>query len=196
MKLEWKRFWRAGSFAAIAVAAVAAMAALISTRSSAQSNRHNELTLAGLRPGKSKLAMKQRFPGFDAGVQDATGYQWANHCDGRIVRVEIAKNRIVRSVMVSTLWPIFGDCVNQNEEKLRASLKTGRGLELGDACVRVTELYGKPESRGPSVQGSHKLESLFYSFDWAGEDVPQSMEISCDSASGHVVEITLASSTL
>lgn len=89
-----------------------------------------------------------------------------------------------------------GDCVYQDEEKLRASLKTGRGLELGDACGRVTELYGKPESRSPSVQGSRKLELLFYSFDWAGEDVPQSMEVSCDAASGKVVEITLAASSL
>ncbi|MFZ0640769.1 MAG: hypothetical protein WA020_11320 [Candidatus Acidiferrales bacterium] len=67
---------------------------------------------------------------------------------------------------------------------------------MADSCARVTELYGEPESRGPSVRGSRKLELLFYSFDWAGEDVPQSMEVSCDQASGRVVEITLASATL
>lgn len=46
------------------------------------------------------------------------------------------------------------------------------------------------------MQGSHELELSFYSFDWAGENVPQSMEVSCDDASGRVVEITLASSSL
>lgn len=67
---------------------------------------------------------------------------------------------------------------------------------MGDSCKRVTELYGKPESRSPSAQGSRKLELLLYSFDWAGENGPQSMEVSCDAASGRVVEITLASSSL
>jgi hypothetical protein len=61
---------------------------------------------------------------------------------------------------------------------------------------RAAELYGTPESHSPSVRGSRKLELLFYSFDWAGGDVPQSMEVYCDAASGWLVEITLASASL
>lgn len=169
--------------------------ACVHAQSATGAQRHNELTLAGLRPGRSTLPTKQKFPGFDAPSADATGYQWMNHCDGRVLTVEMEKDK-VGTVTVSTLGPIFGDCINQDEQRLRVSLRTGRGLLLGDQCGRVTELYGKSESQGPSVRGARKLESLFYSFDWAGEDVPQSMEVSCDFASGRVVEITLASSTL
>ena len=166
-----------------------------SAQETTDAQRHNELTLAGMRPGKSKLATKQRFPGLETATADATGYEWSNHCNGDFLKVEIEKDRTVRTATVSALGPTGVGCVNQ-EAQLPKNLKTGQGLILGDSCGRVTELYGKPESRGPSVRGTRKLESLFYSFDWAGEDVPQSMEISCDSASGHVVEITLASSTL
>ena len=124
------------------------------------------------------------------------GYQWVNHCDGRSLTVEIDEERIVRTVTVSALGPVVGGCANQDEKRVRIRLRTGRGLVLGDECPRATELYGEPESRGPSVRGSRKLELLFYSFDWAGDDVPQSMEVSCDPATRRVVEITLAASTL
>jgi hypothetical protein len=33
---------------------------------------------------------------------------------------------------------------------------------------------------------------MFYMFDWAGSDVPQVMEVSCDKETGRVVEIMLA----
>lgn len=194
MRCGWRRFWRLDSTAAV-VAGMIAFAAALGYAQSATGYRHNELTLAGLRPGASKLSMKRKFSGFGTPHANATGYQWRNHCDGRILTVEMNDGR-VETVTVSTLGPVYGDCLHQDEGKQRASLKTGRGLGLGDSCRRVTELYGKPESRGPSVQGSRKLELLFYSFDWAGENVPQSMEVSCDDASRRVLEITLASSSL
>lgn len=137
-------------------------------------------------------------PGFGAPKTGSTGVYWENHCDGRVLRIEADSSQVIQTVTASILGARFKemDCTDQDEAKLKASLRTGRGLELGDACARVTELYGKPESRGPSVRGTHKLELLFYSFDWVGDDVPQSMEVSCDAASGRVVEITLASSSL
>jgi hypothetical protein len=46
------------------------------------------------------------------------------------------------------------------------------------------------------VKGSDKLELYLYKFDWAGPDVPQAMEVSCDASSQTVVEITLAAATL
>jgi hypothetical protein len=75
-------------------------------------------------------------------------------------------------------------------------LATGRGLQLGDPCERVGEIYGKPESESPSVRGNEQLELWLFSFDWAGEGVSQVMEVSCDAASKKVVAITLAASTL
>jgi hypothetical protein len=80
-------------------------------------------------------------------------------------------------------------------ERLRL-LRTGRGLLLGDACGRVTEIYGKPESESPSVKGFEKLELYLYSFGWAGSDVPQVMEVSCSQGTNKVVEIMLAASSL
>ena len=65
-----------------------------------------------------------------------------------------------------------------------------------DRCARIEQIYGKAESRSPSVKGSDKLELYLYTFDWAGPDVPQVMEVSCDAASQTVAEITLAASSL
>jgi hypothetical protein len=42
------------------------------------------------------------------------------------------------------------------------------------------------------VKGSTELEYLYYSFDWAGQGVPQVMEIYCARDTGRVLEITLA----
>lgn len=196
MRRGWKRYWRAVSIATLTAAAAIVAITLVPLRASAQVDQRNELSLAGLRPGRSKLSLKLHFPGFGAPVKDSPGYDWLDTCDGRIIKIEGDEERTIRTITISVFGLRHGNCVNQNEEKLRAGLKTGRGLELGDTCGRVTQLYGKPESRSPSVQDAHKLELLFYSFDWAGEDVPQSMEISCDAGSGQVVEITLASSSL
>ena len=37
-----------------------------------------------------------------------------------------------------------------------------------------------------------ELEFLFYAFDWAGPEVPQVMEVTCERSTGRVVKITLA----
>ena len=121
----------------------------------------------------------------ETGVQE-----WKNGC-GATLRVETDERHIVQTVTADACTQ-----PTSTPAETEGALASGKGLKLGDPCARTTELYGKPESRGPSVRGARKLELLFYSFDWAGEDVPQSMEVSCDSASGRVVEITLASSTL
>lgn len=194
MRRAWKRYWRLGS----AMAAVIAMTLALSDASTrAASQRHNELTLAGLRPGVSKLRIKEtKMRGFDLPpIADATGVHW-NLCDGLMLHVEPSINRTVQTVTVSLFGARAGDCRGGNEDAPRKELRSGRGLVLGDTCARVNELYGEPESRSPSVRGPRKLELLFYSFDWAGDDVPQSMEVSCDQETHQVVEITLASSTL
>lgn len=126
-----------------------------------------------------------------------TGLLWSTGCVDKILSVEVGNDRIVQTVTASTLGSRSGaDCQGQANGRIFANLKTGRGLELGDSCQRIEELYGNPESRGPSVRGTRKLELLFYSFDWTGQDVPQSMEVSCDAVTHRVVEITLAFQSL
>jgi hypothetical protein len=89
--------------------------------------------------------------------------------------------------------PLDGKCENRRVDMLdEKDWITGRGLRLGDPQDRIAELYGEPNSSGPSVRGSNELEFLYYAFDWAGSDVPQVMEIYCARDSGRVVEITLA----
>ena len=196
MRREWKKYWRLGSAAGVATAMLALGLAGASAQQAASTQRHNELTLAGLRPGVSKVSLKQRFPGLGLALVNSQGYYWLDNCDGRMITIEADKDRRISTITVSSLGVASADCLARNEARLRAGIKAGRGLQLADACVRVTDLYGEPESRSPSIRGTHKLELLFYSFDWAGEEVPQSMEVSCDAASGRVVEITLAASTL
>ena len=82
------------------------------------------------------------------------------------------------------------------EPKRLKLIASGRGLRLGDPCGRIEGIYGNAESRSPSVKGSDKLELYLYTFDWAGPDVPQVMEVSCDTSSQRVAEITLAAASL
>jgi len=89
------------------------------------------------------------------------------------------------------------DCADRaDSRKFRRQFGSGRYLLLHDRCKRIEEIYGEAESRSPSVKGGDKLELYLYKFDWAGPNVPQVMEVSCDASSQTVVEITLAASTL
>jgi len=117
----------------------------------------------------------------------------------RELRVEVDDNGVVKTVTVGSKYKpeIMAKCAASVMDPTRLKLiASGHGLQLGDACGRNEEIYGKPESRSPSVKGSDKLELYFYKFDWAGPDVPQVMEVSCDASSQTVVEITLAAATL
>ena len=196
MKRGWKRYWRADDLIAGVILVLAVGLASANGRDVQAGQRHNELTLAGLRPGKSKLPANAKMLGFPRPTKiDETGLYWSASCYGDELHVQESTDQIVQTITASLLGLQVGDCV-RSDAKLRRGMRSGKGLMLGDSCGRVTELYGEPESRSPSVQGSRKLELLFYSFDWAGEDVPQSMEVSCDQTTGRVVEITLAASTL
>lgn len=179
----------AGILVALAVAGVFA-------QETAHTQRHNELTLAGLRPGRDRISTPRSiFRTLPLAPSRAGVTKWRDDC-GQELRVETGERAIVETVTVSALGGKSESCKPEtNAAQTYEALATGRRLELHDLCARVIELYGEPESRSPSVQGPRKLELLFYSFDWAGEDVPQSMEVSCDAA-GRVVEIILASSTL
>ena len=194
MRRASKRFWLLVSV----VAAIAALTMQVGSHAE-RKGRVNELTLAGLRPGHDKIsapAREFRDLQLDAAVTDA--YLWGDICTHRELRVE-AEGGVVKTVTVGSKYKpeIMAKCAASVVDPKRLKLiASGHGLQLGDACGRIEEIYGKAESRSPSVAGSDKLELYLYKFDWAGTDVPQVMEVSCNDSSQTVAEMTLAAATL
>jgi hypothetical protein len=158
--------------------------------------RMNELTLAGLRPGRDALAAalrryNEKYVSGDRATPDLK--QWRDPCTGRTLSLELNSRSMIHAITVSLLVPQEGNCADRRFGILAVqNWVTGRGLRLGDPQDRVIQLYGEPNSSGPSVNGDRELEFLHYAFDWAGADVPQVMEIHCARENGRVVEITLA----
>jgi hypothetical protein len=189
-----KRFWLL-----VSVVVMAALAMQVGSGAGGP-KRVNELTLAGLRPGRDLLQKARRssekFPSY--------AEPDSSPVDGELVRRDLCHREqltilartdgVIQSVVVGGTTGAFdADC----EFNLKPSpWITGRGLRYRDHCDRIEEIYGKAESRSPSVKGSDKLELYLYKFDWAGTDVPQVMEVSCDASSQTVAEITLAAATL
>ncbi len=194
MKLGWRKSWRFASLIAMLSVAIPAAPGL------ANSKRANELTLAGLRPGRDKIVAPQKtFRELDRDESATDALLWGDVCTHRELRVELDANQVVQTVTVDNNYKpeIMAKCLPIVMAPGRLKLlATGHRLQLGDSCDRVAEIYGKPESVSPSVRGSEQLELSLYSFDWAGVGVPQVMEVSCDASSKKVVAITLAASTL
>jgi hypothetical protein len=154
----------------------------------------NELTLARLRPGRDKLAQAVLLYGanYRRGVGGADDVlAWVDRKKHVVLRVELGKDGAIESVTISEIDPL-GDEDGAETALPARMLAAGRGLALGDARARVVELYGEPGSAGPSTQAGRELELLFYSFDRAGADVPQVMEVTCELRTGRVVQMTLA----
>ena len=168
----------------------------LAAQGSAPAGRVNELLLAGLRPGKDTLAAAERRykPKYSlARLTNDNVREWVDACRGKSLRVELDAKGSIRSVTISALAPRDAKCVEKRGDFLsQSSWATGRGLRLGEPRDRVIDYYGEPNSSGPSVKGGRELELLSYTFDWAGPGVPQVLEVSCDRATGRVVEITLA----
>jgi hypothetical protein len=191
-----KRFWLL-----VSVVAVVVLAMQVGSHAE-RKGRVNELKLAGLRPGYDKIsasAKEFRDLTLDAAVTDA--YVWGDICTHRGLRVEADASRdgVVKTLTVGSNYKpeIMAKCAASVMDTERLKLMaSGHGLQLGDACGRIEEIYGKTASRSPSVKGNYKLELYLYKFDWAGTDVPQVMEVSCDASSQTVAAITLAAATL
>jgi hypothetical protein len=193
-----KRFWLLVSLAVVMVLAMHG-----GSRAGVP-KRVNELTLAGLQPGKDALDKASKKFGKESNFKapdDPNAHSWLVNCPSDDLVIEADTNGIIRDVTVSC-YPnrtdrIIVDCNDRvASRKFRSQFGSGRNLLLHDRCGRIEEIYGKAESRSPSVKGSDKLELYLYTFDWAGPDVPQVMEVSCDGASQTVTEITLAASSL
>lgn len=158
----------------------------------------NELTLAGLRPGASTLAdAEKRFGTKNRDTQAETDdiKQWGEACTGRGLRLEVDENGVIQIVTVSSLGPRAADCAQKEPSSgplTIEKLKSGQGLALGQAKKRVIALYGEPDSVVPATFEGQEFEMLYYAFDWAGSNVPQVMEVTCERGTGRVRKITLA----
>jgi hypothetical protein len=196
------RFWRRGSVALMAVACGVASGQAPQPKPAgkiATARKANELTLAGLRPGrdsKSHAMQLYRKPNSAKDSQDGQ-LSWAE-CQTQTLTMDIdaeGKIQVIRATAVEDR----GVSIDCNSVAL-SQWKTGHGLRVGDAATKVIQLYGQPDSRSPSTKDGQPLELWYYAFDWAGPDVPQVMEIVCtkekDGEAGRVVEITLAAPSL
>ncbi len=173
---------------------------VVSAQHDVQPKQYSELTLAGLRPGRDSLATalkryKAKYSSNDASAdgEKLAEKQWGDACTGHSLTLRVDARGVIQEITVSSLVPQDGKCESRRTDVLdEKGWVTGSGLHLGDSQDHVAELYGEPNSSGPSVKGNNELEFLHYPFNWAGSDVPQVMEIYCARDTGRVVEITLA----
>jgi hypothetical protein len=164
----------------------------------AASHRANELTLAGLRPGKdSMLRAKQLNQRVDPkSVTHDTQTVWLDTCRSQVLAVDFDTEQTIQVIRAASNSGPAAHCPATGPSAWR----TGRGLGMGDSAAKLLSLYGEPDSRSPSTKGGQPLELWYYAFDWAGANVPQVMEVLCtvekDGQPGRVVEITLAAPSL
>ena len=187
MKAGWMKSWLCVS---AIVAIVAATASALPQGKKAVPKR-NELTLHGIRPGKDTISeVRKRTFGKKLWQMSAREWLGGDPCGVLELRIETDEGGLIESVDIGgPSTAIISECRLKIDYGAWVS---GRGLHLHDEIARVIEIYGEPGSRGPSVKNGQELELLYYAFDWAGSDVPQVMEVSCDKESGRVVEIMLA----
>jgi hypothetical protein len=159
-----------------------------------QPERANELTLAGLRPGRDTMdaALKKYEAKYSVQTEDSAR-EWRDSCTGRTLAIDADAQAVIQGITVSAFGQRDGKCERRTFDQLNMQgWVTGHGIRLGDPQHKVIEVYGEPNSTGPSVKGEQELEFLHYAFDWAGSDLPQVLQIYCARDSGRVVEITLA----
>jgi hypothetical protein len=167
---------------------------------SVASQRKDELTLAGLRPGRDALGKAEHLFARPTARGDSGSSQiWRDDCRHESLSIFTDSEGTILQVTVSETTPGSKRECGAGESGISRWL-TGHGLLIGDPSSRVLALYGQPGSRGPSTKGGQQLELFYYAFDWAGADVPQVMTVLCtpdsDAKPGRVVEITLAAPSL
>ena len=162
--------------------------------------KSNELTLAGLRPGKDTTARLFRlYPNFKNSATTQDGQiSWEDPCRQERLTIDVDSSKNVQVIRVGRLEKL--KAAHCAASSMPSPWKTGLGLRVLDHSQSVVQLYGQPDSRSPSTKDGQPLELWYYAFDWAGPDVPQVMEVVCtrekDGQAGRVVEITLAAPSL
>jgi hypothetical protein len=209
LKRGWTQFWRGGSAFLLTCVPGHTLAQRLDSPRKQETNvstlatqRNDELTLAGLRPGRDDMTKAERlFRKPSATKYDGTNKIWQDPCRHQLLSIIPDPSGTIQEVRVAQANPNSASaegCGSPPESRSRWI--TGHGLVIGDVCSRVIALYGQPGSRGPSTKDGQQLELLYYAFDWAGPDVPQVMAVLCtpekNAKPGGVVEITLAAPSL
>lgn len=150
----------------------------------------NELTLAGLRPGRSTLHEAIRLYGrhwFHPTPQETDIYLWMDPARHLLLSAEVNTQGQIRVVSVTRT---DRTAPARSVLPVRAEA-TGRGVRLGNMEQRLRQVYGKPFFEGPSSLDGRDVHLIVYNFSWAGTDKPQILESSFDGA-GHLVQMTLS----
>jgi hypothetical protein len=197
------RFWHRTSVLFLAAAPGVAMAQSPQPRPAVNqgtAKKANELTLAGLRPGKDAASRLFRlYPSSKrAAIAKDGQISWEDPCRQERLTLDIDSGKNVQVIRVGRVEdPQMAHC---DTTPVPSRWRTGLGLRILDQAQSVIQLYGEPDSRSPSTKDGQPLELWYYAFDWAGADVPQVMEVVCtkekDGQAGRVVEITLAAPSL
>lgn len=202
MKLGWTRFWVSASVVVLIAGAVLLVLSLARPLEAREAKKHNELTLAGLRPGRDTLAKAVRTfgsPNSRNGEHSGPAWEFRAKNSYLFLALDCDAQGTIQVVRVSQKSP-SGISVQEGSPWPMTRLWTGRGIGISGDAARVIQLYGNPDSRSPSTKDGQPLELLYYAFDWAGPDVPQVMQVVCtaekDGQTGRVVQITLAASSL
>ena len=194
MRRGWTKFSRCTSFVVVAALSASAFSA---QRANAPKPM-NELTLAGLRPGRDSLAnaFKRYKQKYLVSKTNAETKEWRDTCTGHSLALALDSNSVIQEITVSLLVPRDGNCDNRRFEFLNLDeWITGKGLRLGDTRNHVAELYGEPSSSEPVARDDADLELLQFDFEAVGPGVPQEMQVYCQRDSGRVVEITLSAAS-
>jgi hypothetical protein len=197
------RSWRRASLllAALACGTVGAQTPGAMSKPAKRASVHlaNELTLAGLRPGRDTLTRaKHLYKSFSDPLKEQGESSWDDACRATSLVLSYDQKQTIETIRVMRMQgSITADCFDKGKQD---PWRTGQGLGINNAATRVVQLYGEPDSRSPSTKDGQPLELLYYAFDWAGSDVPQVMEVLCtvekDGKPGKVMEITLAAPSL
>jgi hypothetical protein len=178
---------------ALATSTAGAQTAPKSAVKKASAHRANEMTLAGMRPGRDMVARAiRKYKTPIAGKPGETPFSWDDEYRVEALFLDTEPSGKIQTIRVGahSKWTT-ADC----DRLPRSPWRTGRGLAVYDRVSRVLKLYGEPDSRSPSTKEGQPLELWHYAFDWAGADVPQLMEGLCtreaEGKPGRVVDITL-----
>jgi hypothetical protein len=164
----------------------------------ASAHKANEMTLAGLHPGRDTLAARKMYGAMQRAPQaekESNVVTWEDPCANETLRVEADDSGVIQFVTVDNEVHA-GKCPDGRTGRKGGRWRTSHGLGIGDARSRVIQIYGQPGSEGPSTGEHREGELMYYAFDWAGSDVPQVMEIYCDRGTNRVIEIVLSNPSL
>jgi len=196
------RFWLCASGALWLIALSGALVKQCVSQPQLGKTRVNEVSLAGLQPGKASLKLlRRKWKSLKAQENKEGAFVLDEVCYGNYLFVDADKSGAITVIrLAKDDTRAFTECEYKKTKVLHPPFATGRGLTINNRSTQVIQIYGEPTSRSPSTKNGQPLELLYYAFDWAGPDVPQVMEVVCtapkDGTPGRVVEITLAASSL